>query len=180
MTREAAVVLLLAATGCASGGLPRIAAPRSALELRQIQSRTYPESDARGLLRATLSTFQDQGFTIRSSEPELGLISATRQVLTQGPASPWQRFLRGYMGLCTYGLALLVIPSKELRVAELEGTARVEDVGSSEARLRISFQLRVVDGKGAVRDLVQVDDPATFQAFLAAVDRNLFLQREKL
>ena len=180
MKPEAAVVLLLVSTGCASAGPPRIAPPRSALELRQIQSRTYPESDAQGLLRATLSTFQDQGFTIRSTEPELGLITATRQVVTQGPASPLRRFLRGYAALCTYGLALLAIPSKDLRVTEIDGTARIEEVGSGEARLRISFLLRVVDKNGAVRELVEVSDPATFQAFLAAVDRNLYLQREKL
>lgn len=165
---------LLPLVACASAP---IAPPHSALELRQVQSRSYPDCDARMVLKSVLATLQDEGFSIRTADSNLGFITATRESLRE--ADPALKAARWTAAVFTYGLALL-IPSPKDQVRQLDGTAQVEELGSGEVRLRVSFQLRVVEKGGRVRELRDVTDPLVYQTFLAKVDKSLFLQREKL
>lgn len=177
MTPRKAVLLLAALplAACASG--PKLP-PLSPLMLRETQSRSYAETDARSVLKSVLATLQDEGFTIQTADAELGLIAATRETLDKG-ASPRTQAARWTAALFTYGAALL-IPVPKYRMSQVEGTAHVEELGGGEVRLRLSFQLRVLDKSGRVRELVDVTDSAVYQAFLAKVDKSLFYQREKL
>lgn len=168
---------LLAAMLLAACASAPTAPPASPLALRQAQSRSYTESDTRSVLKAVLATFQDEGFSVRTADSSLGFITATRETLQ--PASPGLKAARWTAAAFTYGLALL-LPSPKDRITQVEGTAHVEELDAGEVRLRLSFQLRVVDGAGKVRKLVDVTDPVAYQAFLAKVDKSLFLQREKL
>jgi hypothetical protein len=178
MTPRKAVLLLAAfpLAACASAPPARTASP---LEVRQAQSRAYAETDTRSVLKSVLATLQDEGFTVRTADSDLGLITATRETLLNKGASPAVQTARWTAALFTYGAALL-IPVPKYRMSQVEGTAHVEDLGAGEIRLRLSFQLRSLDKNGRVRDLVDVTDPTVYQAFLAKVDKSLYYQREKL
>jgi hypothetical protein len=177
MTPRTPVLFLLALplAACASAPPVRTASP---LELRQAQSRSYAETDTRSVLKSVLATLQDEGFTIRTADSDLGVITATRETLHKG-ASPTVQAARWTAALFTYGAALL-IPVPKYRMSHLEGTAHVEDVSGGEVRLRLSFQYRVLDKNGRVCELTDITDPAVYQAFLAKVDKSLYYQREKL
>jgi hypothetical protein len=170
-------VVLLAAiplAACASAPPQR---PASPLALRQAQSRSYTEADARSVLKSVLATLQDEGFTVRTADASLGFITATRE--TMRGADPALKALRWTAAVFTYGLALLT-PSPKDQITQLEATAHVEDPGEGEVRLRVSFQLRVLDTNGRVRRVEDVTAPEPYQAFLAKVDKSLYYQREKL
>jgi len=170
------MLLALAALPIACASAP-VTHPTSALGLRQIQSRTYSDTDAEGVLKSTLATFQDEGFSVRSADARLGFVAATREHLR--PASRGLKAARWTAAALTYGLALLLPSPKDL-VTQLEGTAHIEGLGDGEVRLRVSFHLRVTDGAGRVRELREVTDPLVYQEFLAKVDKSVFLQRESL
>lgn len=172
--RPLVLLALLPVAACASA--PK--APRaSPLELRQVQSRSYSDCDTRMVLKSVLATLQDEGFAVRTADSNLGFITATRDTLRE--ADPGLKAARWTAAVFTYGLALL-IPSPKGQIRQLDGTAHVEELGGGEVRLRVSFQLRVLDEHGRVRELRDVTDPLVYQAFLAKVDKSLFLQREKL
>jgi len=176
MRARGSVVLLAALplAGCASAPPER---PVSPLALRQAQSRSYTESDARSVLKSVLATLQDEGFTVRTADSSLGFVTATRETLRSADAG--LKALRWTAAVFTYGLALLA-PSPKGQITQIEATAHVEDLGEGEIRLRVSFQLCVIETNGHVRRIEDVTDPAPYQAFLAKVDKSLYYQREKL
>ncbi len=49
-----------------------------------------------------------------------------------------------------------------------------------ETRLRVSFQLKVLDGALRVKEVQLIGEPRFYQDFFAKVDKGLFLVREKL
>ena len=78
----------------------------------------------------------------------------------------------------TYGAAVL-LPGPKSSSAMVEATVNVSEAGE-EARLRVSFQVKILDGGSRVKEVRSVDDPRFYQDFFAKVDKELFLVREKL
>lgn len=77
MMRAAAIVLALAAAGCvAAPAAGDLMLPRDPGAPPQV--RHYEGARAESLAPALVSTLQDLGFQLRASEPQLGLIVATR------------------------------------------------------------------------------------------------------
>jgi hypothetical protein len=177
MTPRKAVLLLAALPLAACASAPP-ARGESPLELREMQSRTYADTDGRAVLKSVLATLQDEGFTVRTVDSDLGLITATRESLKKGSGSGLQA-LRWGGALFTYG-ATLLIPHSGYRMSQVEGTAHVEERDGGEVRLRVSFQVRDFDKNGRVRELRDVGDATAYQSFLAKVDKSLYYQREKL
>jgi hypothetical protein len=129
------------------------------------------------VLKAVLATFQDEGFSIHTAEASLGFVSATRETLQRADAG--LKAARWTAAAFTYGLALLV-PAPKDRITQLDATAQVEDLGADGVRLRVSFQRRVLDSSGRIREVREVTDELAYQGFLAKVDKSVFLQRERL
>ena len=176
MSARTVVVLLAAFPLAACASAPPVR-PASPLALRQAQSRSYTETDTRSVLKSVLATFQDEGFAIRTADSNLGFITATRE--TMNAADPSLKAARWTAAVFTYGLALL-LPAPKDRITQVEATAHVEDLEGGEVRLRVSFQLRVLDSNGRVRRLSEVTDPSLHQAFLEKVDKSLYYQKERL
>lgn len=167
-------VLVAPFCGCASAR-PSVS-PQGPVALRELQSRVYPNADPKALMKAVLGALQDGGFQVRNADSQLGLITATREsVIPVTPAAKAGRFL---LIAVTYGAAVL-LPGPKSSSAIVEATVNVSDAGE-EARLRVSFQLKVLDGGSRVKEVRPVDDPRFYQDFFAKVDKGLFLLREKL
>lgn len=170
--RRLSLLLLLApAAGCASAGAsPRAVA--STIERRALQTRSY-EAAPGPLVQALLSTFQDEGFRIVRTEPELGLVVAENaSVSTPGLG---KRLLSGYLKLATYGL----FRGDGTRRSVIEAQAVVSRLGAS-ANVRIALELRTLDRNGQLQERRAIDDGSIYQALFARLDKSLFLQREGL
>jgi hypothetical protein len=173
--RLLSVLALLPLGACASAGGGTVV-PASSLQQRQLESRTYPTSDTKALMRAVLGALQDKGFIVRSADAELGLITATREAAQ--PASDAQKVGRALAIVMTYGVAAL-LPGPKDTSSLLEATANVAAFGQ-ETRVRINFQLKRLENGSRVKDVRTVLDPGVYQEFFSELDKGLFLQREKI
>ncbi len=173
--RLVGVLSLAPLAACASGG-PQSLVPGSSLETRALQTRSYPASDTKSVMKAVLATLQDDGFLVRSADTELGLITATKEGVR--PVGDAARLGRIMFIAVTYGMGAL-LPGPSSGASVLEATANVTD-GGGETRLRVSFQLKVLDGNQRLKQVQSLNEPALYQEFFTKIGRSLFLVTEKV
>jgi hypothetical protein len=172
----AALALLLG--GCATvqeSAFPRD--PLTPLEMRQAQSRTFEAADPRLVLKAALNVLQDEGYTIREANAELGLVTGVMEWRSRQP-SQGLKVLKWVAVLPTYGASLL-LPTGKTEFSALEANVNVTPEAAG-TRVRISLVSKVTDKDGGVRSVRPIDDPLAYQALLARLDKAVYLQREGL
>lgn len=160
--------------GCASSG--RTAPVATPLEMRALQSRSYPVRDTQVIMKAVLAALQDEGFVVKTADVNLGLISAERQGVR--PVSGAAKLGRWALIIGNPLLAALT-PGPTGGVSVLEATANVSSAGD-EARLRLSLQLKTLDAAARLKSVQAVTDAAVYQELFARIDKTLFLMREKV
>jgi hypothetical protein len=166
------ILAMLPLAGCASAsGRPEV---RTQLQVRDVQTRAYDTTDTRVVLKAVLDALQDDGFVVKSADANLGLVTATRETVGHDKVARAARWMTMPF---TYGLSGLFIHSKETRV--LAVTAHVSEFGE-QARVRVSFELKIVSSSGEVKRAETIEAPEFYQAFFARIDKGLFLSREHL
>jgi len=179
MNRHAVpVVLALFLGGCASSrqyAPPR--APRSPLELRQFQTRSFDVTDARLVLKAALNALQDEGYVIREADAELGLVTAVME-WQSGKPNGALRVLKWVAAVPTYGASLLV-PSGRNEFTAVEANVNVTQEAAG-TRVRINLVSKVTGKNGSMRSVTPVDEPSAYQALLARLDKSVYLQKEGL
>ena len=177
--RPARLVLAVAfcAAGCATGGPPGSFRAPGALEARSVQSREFDTRDPRLVLKAALSALQDEGFTIRHADAELGIVTAVAEWQSRS-ASSAAKILRWVAAPVTYGASLLVPPGRN-EFSAVEATINVTSDGER-TRARVTLATRVVDDRGRVLRVEPVTDPSVYRRLLARLDAALFLEREGL
>lgn len=73
------VILAMPLLGCQTDSRQQIlAADRSQVALRSIQSRVYNTADSKLTIRTIIATLQDLGFTVDKVDHEIGVVSATK------------------------------------------------------------------------------------------------------
>jgi hypothetical protein len=169
----AALALLLGA--CASSQ-PSLA-PRSPLELRQLQTRDFEATEARVVLKAALNALQDEGYVIREADAELGLVSAVME-WQSGRRNSALHVVKWIAALPTYGASLLV-PSGNDEFSSVEANLNVTQEGPA-TRVRVSLVSKVTGKGGAVRSVRPVNDALVYQSLLARLDKAVYLQKEGL
>lgn len=158
----AILVALALVIGCAA---PRRAteAPRPQLAVREFQTRTYDTTDTTMVMKAVLNALQDQGFIIKNANDTLGLIMATKE--TENPETPSMLWLRTQL--------------EWDKTFVLECSANVSAFGR-QTKVRVNFEQKSVNNRGAVSHAAPVDDVATYQEFFGKVDKSVFIQAERL
>jgi hypothetical protein len=179
MTRHAIPVALALCLGaCATVQESAVSrTPRSPLELRQAQTRTFDVADARLVLKAALNVLQDEGYVIREANADLGLVTAVMEWRSSQP-SQGLRVFKWVAALPTWGASLLIpVGRTEFSAVEADVNVTPEAAGT---RVRISLVAKVTDKDGTVRSVRPVEDPLAYQALLARLDKAVYLQREGL
>jgi len=179
MTRPAVPIALALAVGaCATTSQSMLPCPpRTPLELRQAQSRTFETGDQRLVLKAAMNVLQDQGFVIRSAEADLGLVTAVREWRSRQP-NQGLRVLKWLAVVPTYGASLLV-PTGGTEFSSIEANVNVTPEGGL-TRVRISLVSKVTEKDGTVRSVTPIEDPLAYQRLLAGLDKGVYLQKEGL
>jgi len=163
-----AVVLLISImliSGCATTGTP----PKTQLQIREFQTRTYETNDVKMVMKALLNVLQDDGFIVKNANVELGLLNATKEV---DITNKWEAF-GAFIG-ATQGYQTSFAKNRII-----EATANVSEFGT-QCRVRINFQIKDMDNKGGVRAVGQIEGEKYYQDFFSKVDKGIFLQKEKL
>ncbi len=166
-------LFLLAFSGCGTTSVPGMVLSKkdkqkSQLEIREMQTRTFQTKDNQLVMKAMLNVLQDDDYIIEQINIEMGFFNAQKEVdVEEGDEKFWQRFWWG-KAYATY---------KKNQIIDV--TANVSDFGE-EMRVRVNFRVKVMDNKGGVVIVRQVDDPEYYQKFFSKVDKGIFIEKEKI
>jgi hypothetical protein len=164
-TYQAILFLTLMTSGCIQSPPPL--PPRTQLQIRAFQTRSYPNHDTKAVMKAVINTLMDDGFLVRNADKDLGFINANKEV-NQG-----DRFDR-FWAVMAQG------ENARYRVNSVtEASVNVSEFGA-ETKVRVVFQIKVIDNFGVPMDTRTIDDLAVYQEFFSKVDKSLFIDREKL
>jgi hypothetical protein len=141
--------------------------PKTQLEIREFQTRTYETNDSRMVMKSLLNVLQDDGYIVKNANAELGLLSAVKEVDVE---SKGEAFI------------LTLFGGKEARWKKnsiIECSCNVGEFGKL-TRVRVNFQLKVMDNKGAVMQVETIEDAKFYQEFFAKVDKGIYIGKQRL
>ena len=157
-------LVALFAVGCATGNAKPIP---TQMQIREYQTRMYDTTDTKMVMKAMLNVLQDDGFIVKNAVVELGLLSAEKQVDIE---STGEAFLATFF-------AGSAATWKKARC--IDCTANVNEYGD-QVRVRVNFQMKVLNNKGGIMKLEQVKDQKYYQNFFSKVDKGIFIEKEEL
>jgi len=119
------------------------------------------------IMKAMLNVLQDDGFIVKNAVTDLGLLSAekTLDIENKGEA-----FLAAFFAGAQ---------ARWKKASVIECTANVSEYGN-QSRVRVNFQLKILDNKGGIVEVKQILDEKYYQDFFSKVDKGIFIQKEKL
>jgi hypothetical protein len=153
--------------GCATTG---VTPEKTQLQIREFQTRTYETNNVKMVMKAMLNVLQDDGFIVKNANVELGLLSAMKEIDVTDKASAF------FSGLA---VALGGQESTYRKSSIIDCTANISEFGT-QSRVRVNFQIKVLNNKGGIMDVKQIEDEKYYQDFFSKVDKGIFIQKEKL
>jgi len=135
----------------------------STFQIREYQTRTYDTTDIKMVMKAMVNALQDEGFVIKVLNTDMGLITAERtfQTINEG-----EKFWYGAQS--GYDVATIV-----------EGNISVANFGK-QTKVRVNFIQKVVNNKGGITKVKQIEDPKLYQDFFAQAQKSIFIEKEKV
>lgn len=150
--------------GCATTG---VTPQKTQLQIREFQTRTYETNDTKMVMKAMLNVLQDDGFIVKTAVTDLGLLSAEKSIDVESKSeSFWAKFWSGPQAI--YKKASII-----------ECTGNISEFGK-QTRVRINFQAKLLDNRGGIVEVKQIEDEKYYQDFFSKVDKGIFIQKEKL
>lgn len=158
------IIMSIFVFGCATTG---VTPQMTQLQIREFQTRAYETNDIKMIMKAMLNVLQDDGFIVKNAVMDLGLLSAEKTVDVESKGEAF--------------LAALFLGAQATwkKASVIECTANVSEHGS-QSRVRVNFQVKVLDNKGGIREVKQIEDEKYYQDFFSKVDKGIFIQKEKL
>lgn len=157
-------ILIVFVSGCATTGT---APPKTQLQIREFQTRTFETNDIKMVMKALLNVLQDEGFIVKHASVELGLLNATKEVDIENK------------GEAVLLILLVGADARWKKNSIIECTGNVSEFGN-QMRVRVNFQMKVMDNRGNVIKVGQIEDAKYYQDFFSKVDKGIFIQKEKL
>ena len=140
--------------------------PKTQLEIREFQTRTFDTNDTKMVMKAMLNVLQDDGYIVKNAVVDLGLLSAEKSVDVESKGE-------------AFTLTLLAGQNAIWKKASIiECTANVSEYGK-QCRVRVNFQVKIMDNKGGLMKVEQINDEKYYQDFLKSY-KGIFIQKEKL
>ncbi len=164
--------MLLFMSGCGTTSVPGMvlgkkAKQKSQLEIRQMQTRTYESKDMKMIMKAMLNVLQDDDFIIKQVNTDLGFFNATKETdVEKGSERFWEEFWWGKYGTWK-------------KNSIIDCTAHISEFGDG-MRVRVNFQVKIMDNKGGCVLVRQIDDPEYYQKFFSKVDKGIFIEKEQI
>jgi len=142
-------------------------APKTQLQAREYQTRTFDVADAKVVLKAMVDVLQDDGYMLKDANTDLGLLSAAKEMDVESKGEAFVAAL---------------FAGNQARWAKntiIEATANCSAFGK-QTRVRVTFQLKKMNNKGEVMEVKLIEDPQHYQDFFAKVDKGIFLATQGL
>ncbi len=178
----ALVLLVLASTACTVVRFPeQVRTPQTQLQTREYQTREFDTNDVKLVMKAMLNVLQDDGFVVKNAVPDLGLLTATKEVqLADKSASNkyWMDALD--IVFDTRGSSSRNRTTQDARYnkfKQVEVSVNVSELGRR-CKVRANFQAKILDNTGNPVEVSAITDPKFYQDFFSKVDKGIFLQRQ--
>ena len=147
-------------TSCASS--PKT--EKTQLQIRSIQTRTYETPESKLVLKAILNVLQDDGFIVKTAVPELGLLTATKEIDIENASESIPAFLFGGAN------------ARWKKNSIIEATCNISDFRNG-CKVRVNFTQKILDNLGGILAIKQIYDQKFYQAFFLKVDKSIYIQR---
>ncbi|MFQ5958645.1 MAG: hypothetical protein ACE5LF_04680 [Alphaproteobacteria bacterium] len=169
----AAIALPLLAGGCATK-IPddALKLTEESLELRQLQTRRFDTGDEGMLLSAIAAVLQDLGFTLDESEPDIGVVVASKD---RDAVEAGQVALAIFVALL--GSSMPIDKHQKMRASVVTWPLGDE---SRETAVRVTFQRLVWNDRGVLWKRQTLDDPQAYQEFFARLSKAIFLEAHSI
>ena len=158
------ILLSMIMLGCATTD---VNTQKSQLQIREFQTRAYDTNDTKMVMKAMLNVLQDDGFIVKNAVVEMGLLSAEKSVDVQNNGEAFMVQIFGGQNAVWKKASII------------ECSANVSEYGK-ECRVRVNFQVKIMDNKGGIMKIEQINDEKYYQDFFAKVDKGIFIQKEKI
>jgi hypothetical protein len=141
--------------------------PMTQLQIREIQTRTFEEKDAKSVMKAMMEVLQDDGYIMKNANLDLGMLSAEKDIFLEKNSEIFiARFVQGDRARWT-------------KHAVIEASSTISEWGTS-TKIRVNFQRKVIDNFGSVVTVEQVLDGAFYEDFFQKVHKGLYIQKEQI
>jgi hypothetical protein len=160
----APVLLMLFVFGCATTG---VTPQKTQLQIREFQTRSYETNDIKMVMKAMLNVLQDDSFIVKNAVLDLGLLSAEKSVDVE---SKGEAFMAAFF---------MGANARWKKASIIECTGNISEYGKL-TRVRVNFQIKVLDNKGGIVEVKQIEEEKYYQEFFSKVDKGIFIQKEKL
>lgn len=146
-------------------------------QIREFQTRYFDTNDVKLVMKSVLNVLQDDGFIVKNAVPDLGLLTATKEIdlanSKQKRDDFWEQFF----------LAMSKSNTNERetykKLKQIEVSVNVSEYGK-QTKVRANFQAKILDNQGNVLSVQSVSDAKFYQEFFAKVDKGVFLQKQGL
>jgi hypothetical protein len=142
-----------------------------ALELRRLQTRRFETQDEHQLLSASLDVLQDLGFEVDESEPDLGLIVASKNRDASSTGEMVAAFIIGAAGdtEMTYNVE-----------QKIRASVVTKPIGRGGTTVRVTFQRMVWNNQGAISANESIEEPVLYQEFFNKLAKSVFLAAREI
>lgn len=163
LNRILACLVLMCCSCSARPPLP----PRSQLQVREFETRQFDVRNSRRVMKSMLNVLQDDGFIVKNAVVDLGLITATKNIdLEDSTDVFWRSLFMGDQALWQ-------------KNAEIEVSINCSEIRDG-TKVRANFQRKILDNRGGIMQVENVDDPMFYQDFFSKVGKGIFLEGQNL
>lgn len=161
---------------------PPTATPQTQLQTRQIQTREFDTNDVKLIMKAMLNVLQDDGFVIKNAVPDLGLLTATKEIQLSGGNSSgdqyWSEVFESvFKSSGSRGSSGNRQEQRYNKFKQIEVSVNVSELGQR-CKVRANFQAKVIDNVGNPVEVYVIQDPKYYQEFFTKVDKGIFIQKQ--
>lgn len=167
------VFVVLFVSACSNIPTDAFRLSETALEIRNIQSRTYLATDKKLLLLSAAGVIQDMGYSIDESNSTLGVISASKNASA----------IAGGQVVASVAIALLtgtVTPIDKEQVIKLTLVVNEALNNKDNSLVRMTMQRVIWNTQGKVTRREQITDSEIYQQFFTKLSKSTFLEAHTL
>ncbi|MBS0656143.1 MAG: hypothetical protein JSR46_10225 [Verrucomicrobia bacterium] len=133
---------------------------KTALDMRQFQSKLLPTGDVQLVMKHLLSVLQDDHYVVKNVAPDLGFVMAIKEKdIENGRDRTWAHLASGN-------------EARWPKCEVIEAMINARLVGQK-VRVRVSMQLKVLDNKGTALKVGPVLDETLYNDFFERLEKEL-------
>jgi hypothetical protein len=111
-----------------------------------------------------LNVLQDDGFIVKTAVPELGLLTATKEIDIENMSESMPAYFFGGAN------------ARWKKNSIIEATCNISFFGDK-CTVRVNFAQKILDNMGGILKIRQIYDQRFYQTFFTKLDKSIYIQR---